>query len=245
MLLSIYKQKRLLFIDHERRYPIINNEEVINLNNLSTNIFGINGLRKYGIKEMNLLLLISFRCKSTQESVINLTFSELEHYTKITNFSQFEFTFLEKFIKTTWTKEKKTSVYCYLLFSKVEINLEQQIISFYVNPEVLDSFINISEYFTSDDLEPFISMTSSYTKVAYILTKKMKGMENYTISMKEFKSLLEVPIKYKMSDIDKKVFSPILEQLDKYYPRLKIEKINGGKGNSVAELKFHFIEEAA
>ena len=245
MLLFIYKQRRLLFIDYERRYPTINNEEVVNLKNLSTNIFGINGLRKYGINEMNLLLLISFKCKSTQESVINLTFSEFEHYTKIINFSQFDSTFLEKFIKTTWTEEKNTAVCCHLLFSKVEINLEQQIISFYVNPEILDSIINISEYFTSDDLESFITLTSSYTKVAYILTKKMEGMENYTISMKEFKSLLEVPIKYKMSDIDKKVFSPILEQLDKHYPRLKIEKINGNKGNSVAELKFHFIAEAA
>ena len=73
----------------------------------------------------------------------------------------------------------------------------------------------------------------------------MEGMKNNTITMKELKSLLEVPTKYQMSDIDKKVFSPILEQLDKHYPKLKIQKINGNKGNSVAALKFNFIEEAA
>ena len=163
-----------LFTKYDRRYTTLNNEEVVNLNNLSSNIFGIYGLRKYGINEMNLLLLISFKCKNTQEPVVNLTFSEFEHYTKIINFSQFDSTFLEKFIKTTWTEEKNTAVCCHLLLNKIEINLEQQIISFYVNPEILGSIINISEYFTSDDLEYFITLTSSYAKVTYILIKKWK-----------------------------------------------------------------------
>lgn len=239
-----YKEGICLLVD-VYKYLFINDEGVFHLNNLSINNFGISGLRKYGVNEMNLLLLISFRCRSTRKPIATLTFNELEQHVKIKNFSQFTSSYFEKLIQMTWTKEKDLSIYCYLLFNKFEINLEQETVAFYINTEIEAEIIEISDSFSLYDLEFFLNIKSSYAKVAYILTKKMDRLDNYTISMQDFKMLLNIPSKYRMSDIDKKVFSPILENLSIYYPEFQIEKISGKKKNSVGLLKFNFIEEAA
>lgn len=215
------------------------------MNNLNTDNFGINGLRKYGVNEMNLLLLISFNCRKSGEPIATLTFTELEHHTKIKNLSQFNSSYFEKFMQMTWTKEKETIISCYLLFNKFEIDLKQETVTFYLNSEILSDIIQISDYFSPYDLEFFLTIKSSYAKVAYILTKKMNGLHNYTVSMEDFKTLLNIPNKYRMSDIDKKVFSPIAENLNTYYPEFQIEKINSENKNSVGILKFNFNEQAA
>jgi hypothetical protein len=54
--------------------------------------------------------------------------------------------------------------------------------------------------------------------------------------MEDFRVLLNIPETYRMFDIDRRVFFPILEELRPYFKNLKIEKIKQGK--SIAKLKF-------
>lgn len=215
------------------------------MNNLRTNNFGISGLRNYGVHEMNLLLLISFNCRATETPITILTFDELDQHAKIKDFSQFDSSYFEKLIQMTWIDRTTTSRYCYPLINKIEVNLKKKNVHFFINPLLLNDVIEISDDFSSTDIEFFLSIKSSYAKVAYILTKKMDNSKNYTISMQEFKNLLSIPIKYKMSDIDKKVFSPISDHLSLYYHSVQIEKINERRGNIIGSLKFNFRREVA
>ena len=215
------------------------------MNNLRTNNFGISGLRNYSINEMNLLLLISFSCKCTGTPIATLTFDELDQHAKIKDFSRFNSSYFEKLIQMTWIDETTSSIYCYPLINKIEVNLEKKKVNFFISLLLLNDIIEISDHFSSCDVDFFLALKSGYAKIAYILTKKMDGSKNYTISMQEFKKLLSIPIKYKMSDIDKKVFSQISDQLSLYYPSFQIEKINEKNRNAVGSLKFKFRRDVA
>lgn len=72
---------------------------------------------------MNLLLLIIFKCRSSKEPIVILTFNELEEHAKIKNFSQFKSSYFEKLMQITWIKKGDESTFYYILLNKLEIDL--------------------------------------------------------------------------------------------------------------------------
>ena len=56
--------------------------------------------------------------------------------------------------------------------------------------------------------------------------------------MNDFREKLDIPVKYKMCNIDTKVIKPILLELQFYFRNLKLEKIK--KGKNINRLKFTF-----
>ncbi|WP_418964283.1 hypothetical protein [Cetobacterium sp.] len=68
------------------------------------------------------------------------------------------------------------------------------------------------------------------------LLKQWESKKERTFKIDEFRELLAIPPKYRMSIIDIKVLTPIMEELPQYFFNLKLEKIKTGR--SITSLKF-------
>ena len=73
----------------------------------------------------------------------------------------------------------------------------------------------------------------------YRLLKQFKSTGFFVIAVDEFRETLDIPASYRMSEIDKKVFTPIKKELSPLYERFEIEKVKK-KGNKIIQIKFHF-----
>ena len=201
---------------------------------------GIVEVRRFSVKEMNLIFLICYKIKNENTNKAIFNFEELEKYTKIKNISTEINDYFKKIMQITYLKEKNSILKYHILFTRYEVNEKKQKVVFCVNPEILEDLKQITNDFNYADLQFFLSIPSSYAKTTYLLSKEMEKSNIYTISMQSFKKLLDIPKSYKMSDIDKKVFYPIKKDLEDYFNSFTIEKIKNEKDNRIEYLKLNF-----
>ncbi|MHC5228518.1 replication initiation protein [Enterococcus sp. LJL99] len=197
-------------------------------------------VRRFSVKEMNLIFLICFKVKNEKTNTVTFCFDELKKYTKLKNISIELDDYLKKIMQITYLKEKNSVSKYYILFTMYEVDEKGESVTFFVNPEILDDLRQISNDFDQADLQFFLNIPSSYAKTTYLLTKEMENSKKFTISMESFKKLLDIPKSYKMSDIDKKVFYPIKKDLEGYFDLFDIEKIKYKKDNKIEYLKLNF-----
>ena len=95
------------------------------------------------------------------------------------------------------------------------------------------------------ELKEFISLKSSYVKEFYRRMKQFKSTGKWNISLEDFKRIMDVPVNYRMCDIDVWVLKPIQKELgDKF--KLKVKKIYSKKSRgrpSVSGFEFTFSKE--
>ena len=95
------------------------------------------------------------------------------------------------------------------------------------------------------ELKEFISLKSSYAKEFYRRMKQFKSTGKWNISLEDFKRIMDVPVNYRMCDIDVWVLKPIQKELgDKF--KLKVKKIYSKKSRgcpSVSGFEFTFSKE--
>ena len=95
--------------------------------------------------------------------------------------------------------------------------------------------------FTRFELNEFISLKSNYSKEIYRRLKQFKHTGIWKVHIDNFRELLNIPEKYRISEIDKKVFKISIEELNKYFDNFEIIKIK--KGRKVEYLEFKFTPE--
>lgn len=61
--------------------------------------------------------------------------------------------------------------------------------------------------------------------------------------VKDFRELLDIPVSYRMRDIDTRVFKPIEKELSQFFEPFQIKKIKAKKGNKIERLEFYFMEK--
>ena len=114
-----------------------------------------------------------------------------------------------------------------------------------VNKEFTWVLNELNVTFTAFELKEFISLKSSYAKEFYRRMKQFKSTGKWNISLEDFKRIMDVPVNYRMCDIDVWVLKPIQKELgDKF--KLKIKKIYSKKSRgrpSVSEFEFTFSKE--
>src|SRR5699024_614016 len=132
----------------------------------------------------------------------------------------------------------------FVLFPTFRINREEQTLKIAVNNEFSFLLNELTNNFARFELEQFTYLKSSYAKTMYRLLKQFKSTGFIVISIEEFRETLDIPVNYRMSEIDKKVFAPIRKELSPLYDRFEIEKVKK-KGNKIVQLKFHFMEKTA
>lgn len=99
----------------------------------------------------------------------------------------------------------------------------------------------LSAGYTTFELAQHNSLKSSYSKNAFRHLKRFKRTGWWEVPIEDFRRLMDVPEKYRMSDIRKRVLEPIKEELPDLFEGLTIsEKKGGATGRQVLSLRFEF-----
>ena len=198
---------------------------------------------KFKEKELDLFFSICYKMKNEGLNEVTLTFQELK---ELSNYSNRNLDRFVKDLESTYDKmlnikirtETKTTITKIILFTRYKIEKEGRIVKIKIHEDG-KYLLNDIEKFTKFDLMEFVSLKSSYAKNMFKILKQFDNEDSYNwyqIKIDDFKVMLDIPKSYKMIDIDKRVLSPILEQLKSYFLGLKLEKIK--KGVKVESLKF-------
>ena len=115
---------------------------------------------------------------------------------------------------------------------------EEQTVSIKVNEDFAFLLNNLVKRFTQFELKEFINLKSNYSKEIYRRLKQFKSTGFWKIKMDNFKELMNIPPKYRMSDIDKYVLKISKNELENYFDNFKIIKLK--KGRKIEALEFRF-----
>ena len=123
--------------------------------------------------------------------------------------------------------------------------MDEKTVEIAVNKEFAWVLNELNVTFTAFELKEFISLKSSYAKEFYRRMKQFKSIGKWNISLEDFKRITDVPVNYRMCDIDVWVLKPIQKELgDKF--KLKVKKIYSKKSRgrpSVSGFEFTFSKE--
>lgn len=86
-------------------------------------------------------------------------------------------------------------------------------------------------------------LKSTYAKNMFRLLKQYKSTGYLKISVEDFRERLDVPKSYRMTDLNKNIFTPIINELSSIFKGLNINKIKAKKGRKIESLEFTFEPE--
>ena len=92
-----------------------------------------------------------------------------------------------------------------------------------IHPKAIPLVKKMGE-FMSFELEEYQKLTSSYSQKLFIALQPFKSAGVYKVSQEELKKLLDVPEKYRQSDIDRRILKRTVEELKASFPNLKYTK---------------------
>ena len=206
-------------------------DDLIKYNNdMNTVAFG-----KFKEKELDLFFSICFKSKNCGTKDIKITFEELK---SLSNYSNRNLSRFVKDLSTTYDKmlglnikikHSELSFTKFNLFNEYTVDAENKTIAIKVSEKFEYLLNKIMGNYTKFDLLEFVSLKSSYSKNMFKLLKQWESKKERNFEIEEFRELLAVPIKYRMSIIDLKILKPILNELPHYFHNLKLEKIKTGR----------------
>lgn len=129
------------------------------------------------------------------------------------------------------------------LFPGFEINENDNTLTLQVNQKLNYLLNDLKSEFTKYELQEFTNISSKYTKTLYRLLKQFRDTGFYIVSIEEFRKLLDIPKSYRMSDINKQIINPSIEELSKIFENLHVEHVR--KNRKVVRLKFMFEKQTS
>jgi len=223
-------------IDNSRRMTVYKNE----MNTIP--------LRQFTSVEMDLFFSICTQMRDKGVSKVRYSFTELKelsHY-KPTSTNRFvndlDKTY-SKMIAINYRVGDSRNYKRFVLFTGFEVNSDDGYVEISTNPE-LQSYINaITGNFTKFELEEFLNIKSSYSKTAFRLLKQFRLTGYWKIKTDDFRELFDIPESYPMTEITRRVFKPIQDELLPIFKNLQINKVKAKKGNRIEYLEFRFKAE--
>ncbi|MCJ8343063.1 MAG: replication initiation protein [Cetobacterium sp.] len=192
-------------------------------------------------KEWDLFFAICYKIKDKGTDVVEFDFSELKELLdlkkKPERLREYILSLNEKLLSMKFTYHIELDVYdTFVFFSRLQTNFKTGKLEITINFPVKYLLNDLMKNYTKFDLMDFVSLKSTYSKKLFKLLKQWETVKEKKFLIEEFRYELGVPKSYKMSDIDKRVFKIIMEELPKHFIDLKLEKIKTGK--TITSLKF-------
>lgn len=195
-------------------------------------------------KEQDLFFTLIYKARGQETENINLDFLELKHLIEVKHNDRFLNHLTELSIKllqlTQTVKLPDGKIVIFNLFNRFIIDPAQSKLTIKVS-EDFKFILNDLKQFTVLELKQLIQLKSKYLKTIYRLLSQFKSSAWFEITIEDFKTILEIPDTYKMSDIDKQILNPCLIELSESFKKLKIEKKK--KGVKVSSLRFTWAKK--
>ena len=191
-------------------------------------------------KELNMFFTLVFLAKEEGGNELVIPFSELKKLSdgdiNSPRFLKTLKTTYDKLIKISWYYTNSNGFGAFVLFNKYFVDEKNLNVSIRLNNEFKYLFNDLLGNFTKFDLLEFVSLKSSYSKNLFKILKQWESIKSKEFSVENFRIILGVPINYKTSDFNRRVLTPILEELPCHFHNLNLEKIKTGR--KVTHLKF-------
>ena len=210
------------------------------------NHFNSISLKNFNSVEINLLMAICSQIRDKGLDEITLNFLELKNMVKYKHRGNVRFIkdleqIYKKLITLSIRIETKEIIDNFVLFTRYRIIKEKQKVIIKVNSEFKYLLNNLVKKFTQFELEEFIHLRSSYSKEIYRRLKQFKSTGFWRVKIDDFKELLNIPEKYRMSDIDKYILKISRNELKNYFKDFEMTKIKNGR--KIEYLEFKFVPE--
>lgn len=200
-------------------------------------------LKNFTANELNFLMAICSKMKNQEINEVVFDFSQLKELVKWDNNNNKLFiesleNTNKKLIALNFRFEDEKKIIQFVLFPTFEIDKEQKTLTVSVNEKFAYLLNGLSSNFTRFELENFTTLQSKYSKILYKELMKFKSTGYLIFTIEDFRNKLDIPLKYRMSEIDKKVLTPIKEELAKILKKFEIKKIK--KGKNINKIEFCF-----
>lgn len=111
------------------------------------------------------------------------------------------------------------------IFDEFEWDDETELISLEVNQKNKYLFAELQNRFTQYSLAEFIEIEGSHAKTLYRILKQWRyTCETPVMTIEKFKFVFGLTEKYKLSDIDRRVLNPAIDELKKLFIGLEVHK---------------------
>ncbi len=195
-------------------------------------------------KELDLFMSICLKLRDEGTKKIELEFSELKELSnyEIRNYQRFLNDLRgvnKKLLMLNCEYETETEISGFVLFTDYTIHKEERKLTVQVNEKFKYILNELTENFTKFELNQFVGLNSQYSKTIFRLLKQFTktGWREFFIS--DFRELLNIPEKYRISEIDKKVLNEkIITELSESFTNLRVSKIK--EGRVVKKIRFEW-----
>lgn len=220
--------------------------EIVKYNNNFNNI----SLRNFNANELDILMAICSRMKEKGEEEVVFHFDKLKELVKYSDntsgtfLKDLESTY-DKLISIKLKVGDERRFVKFVLFTRYSIDADKKIVNIVVNSDFAWVLNALNITFTAFELKEFVNLKSSYTKEFYRRMKQFKTTGKWNISLENFKRIMDIPIHYRMCDIDSWVLKPIQKELGDGF-NLKIKKVYNKKSKgrpSVSGFIFTFKKD--
>ncbi|MGM0183533.1 hypothetical protein IGK74_002499 [Enterococcus sp. AZ150] len=209
-------------------------------------------LRKFTPVEMNLFFSIVSRMRDKKDEKVRFTFEQLKdlsNYKATANIrfiDDLESTY-DKLMDLRFGRRSSDGLQRerFVLFSRFKIDGKAEIpfAEIQIYEEAIPLLNNLEEW-TRYSLQQFNELQSSYSKTMFRLLKQFRTKGFAYFSKEDLHELLDVPKSYRESDVNKKIFTPIRQELTAIFLGLTITKKYGkGRGKPVIGYQFSFKPE--
>lgn len=205
-------------------------------------------LRKFTSIEIDIFFSLCNKLKEKDTQELAVGFEELRHLSNYYHRSQKRFVkdlehVYDKMLDLTYTERSGLSFKKFVLFTGYEVDVEKQMLIVSVNPKLKHILNEITSDFTKFELREMTHLKSTYSKNMFRLLKQFKHTGYFKIQIDDFIERLDIPASYRMTHINQKVLTPIINELTPIFPNLHINKIKAKKGRKIEWLEFVFDPE--
>ncbi|MDK9847733.1 RepB family plasmid replication initiator protein [Staphylococcus equorum] len=205
-------------------------------------------LRKFTSTEVDLFFTLCNKLKEQDTRRLEIHFDELKHLSNYYSRSQDRFVkdlehVYDKMLNLTYTERNGKSFKKFVLFTSYEVDIDEQHLAISINNDLKHILNSITADFTKFELQEMTYLKSTYAKNMFRLLKQYKSTGYLKISVEDFRERLDVPKSYRMTDLNKNIFAPIINELSSIFKDLNINKIKAKKSRKIEWLEFTFEPE--
>ena len=199
--------------------------------------------KDFNQRELNIFFSICSLLKERGEEPVTFSFNDIKSIININipNNNVFESLLVstyDKLLQLQLGYHNEQKIVRFSLFTGYVVDKEKKEVTINVNHDYSYILNELSKNFTIFELQEFNSLASSYSKNMFRLLKQYKSTGFYTVSVDEFRRLLDIPESYTMKKIGAKILSLVLKELSPYFRDLNINKIKEGRSIKVLEFTF-------
>ncbi|HGN7069634.1 TPA: replication initiation protein [Staphylococcus aureus] len=207
-------------------------------------------LRRFTATEINLFFAMCNKLKEQDTNTLRLSFDELKKTSNyspetrnINRFANDLDNVYKKMLNLTIRYEDDDVIERFVLFNHYRIHKREQYLEISTSSNLKHILNSITNNFTKFELKEMTRLKSTYSKNMFRLLKQYKHTGYLKIHIDDFKNRLDIPKSYRMTDINKNVFKPIIIELGSIFNNLTINKIKAKKGRKIEWIEFTFDAE--